>query len=137
MKQCSLCKQLKEQTEYNKKKATKDGFQSVCRECNKIISKTYYQANREKHLKQITIRRRQTILKNKEYVNALKKLPCTDCKLTFPPCVMDFDHLRDKNKIISKMIRSNSLEQIKLEISKCELVCANCHRIRTHARRQS
>jgi len=51
---------------------------------------------------------------------------------------MDFDHLpgEDKVKYISKMVaRSWSLAKIDAEIAKCELVCANCHRIRT-ARRQ-
>ena len=30
-----------------------------------------------------------------------------------------------------------SLEDIKKEIEKCEIVCSNCHRIRTHKRRNN
>ena len=45
---------------------------------------------------------------------------------------MDFDHLRDKKMNVSRMINSPySLEEIINEISKCDLLCANCHRRRT------
>ena len=73
----------------------------------------------------------------KEYVDKLKLSPCMDCKQTFHPIAMDFDHVRGiKVKAISQMINNGfSLEKIKIEIEKCELVCSNCHRIRTYERR--
>ena len=76
---------------------------------------------------------------NSEYVNALKAQPCVDCGNCYLPCVMDFDHVRgEKTKNIAFMlINDTSLEKIKEEIEKCELVCSNCHRIRTHQRRYS
>jgi hypothetical protein len=50
---------------------------------------------------------------------------------------MDFDHLSDKIMAISKMIHETfSLERIKKEIEKCELVCVLCHKNRTHQRLQ-
>ena len=49
--------------------------------------------------------------------------------------ILDFDHLKDKKYNISRMIHDGfSWAAIKKEISKCEVVCANCHRIRTHDR---
>ena len=49
---------------------------------------------------------------------------------------MDFDHRDRKTKLtnINRMInyRSYSKEKILEEIEKCDLVCANCHRIRTY-----
>lgn len=61
--------------------------------------------------------------------------PCMDCGGTFPPECMDFDHLRDKVKNVSAMIyASRPWNEIEEEMSKCELVCANCHRIRTKRR---
>lgn len=49
---------------------------------------------------------------------------------------MQFDHLRDKKANVSNMIRSDySWEAIKLEILKCEVVCANCHAVRTKTRK--
>jgi hypothetical protein len=48
---------------------------------------------------------------------------------------MDFDHIRDKRQIISSMCQDYSPESIIAEIQKCELICANCHRIRTRKKK--
>lgn len=73
----------------------------------------------------------------KQYL-ALKDKPCTDCGQRFPHYVMDFDHARGTKEFsISNKGRDLSLEALTREISKCDLVCANCHRIRTHNRRCS
>lgn len=56
---------------------------------------------------------------------------CIDCGGVFPECVYDFHHLGDKEAHVSTMIKENrKLEAILNEASKCELLCANCHRIR-------
>jgi hypothetical protein len=39
--------------------------------------------------------------------------------------------------IADAMRKSMSLRRVMAEIAKCELVCANCHRIRTYLRAQS
>lgn len=71
----------------------------------------------------------------KQRLKAIKeKSGCTDCGEK-NHIVLDFDHLKDKKYNISRMIHDGfSWEAIKKEIAKCEVVCANCHRIRTHAR---
>lgn len=63
-----------------------------------------------------------------------KNKPCIDCGGVFHFSVMDFDHVNG-NKVfaISKNPLRN-IESIKREIEKCEVVCANCHRIRTFRR---
>jgi hypothetical protein len=49
--------------------------------------------------------------------------------------MLDFDHLRDKKYNVSRMIHDGfSWKAIQKEIEKCEVVCANCHRLRTHNR---
>ena len=50
---------------------------------------------------------------------------------------MQFDHLGDdKDKAVSSMAASPvKLERLKAEIDKCEIVCANCHAVRTYQRR--
>ena len=59
---------------------------------------------------------------------------CADCGQT-NHIDLDFDHLKDKKYNISRMIHDGfSWAAIKKEISKCEVVCANCHRIRTYNR---
>lgn len=59
---------------------------------------------------------------------------CVDCG-EYNHIVLDFDHLKDKKYNISRMIHDGfSWAAIKKEIAKCEVVCANCHRIRTYNR---
>lgn len=73
----------------------------------------------------------------REIVWAKKSKPCADCGGSFPPYVMDYDH-RDGSQKISAVSNLLSLrkpiEEIEAEIAKCDLVCANCHRLRTHKR---
>jgi hypothetical protein len=78
-------------------------------------------------------RRRQVdILRGR--VDALKRSPCADCKRKFHPVVMDFDHLdpSKKSEDVARMVgRAASWKAVVSEIAKCDLVCSNCHRIRT------
>lgn len=62
--------------------------------------------------------------------------PCSDCDVKYPYYIMDFDHVGDdKVKNISRLAAdAPNWERILVEIEKCELVCANCHRHRTHMR---
>ncbi len=72
-------------------------------------------------------------------VNSHKNVPCADCGQWFPLICMDFDHLGDEPKEdeISTMVhRLTSEKRILAEIGKCEVVCSNCHRIRTFKRGQ-
>ena len=69
------------------------------------------------------------------YINRIKDRPCMDCGVKYPPYVMDFDHRAKQNKEINigRMIGGGwSKGKVDKEISKCDLVCSNCHRIRTY-----
>ena len=76
---------------------------------------------------------------NKLRLDAIKSsTPCVDCGACFHPEVMEYDH-RDgaqKYKAISRMM-GLSWSTIEIEMAKCDLVCANCHRMRTFNRRRS
>lgn len=66
-----------------------------------------------------------------------KRKPCTDCGQRFPLCCMDFDHLdpaQKHPKVRYRNLVMISKDLLEAEIAKCELVCANCHRIRTSKR---
>jgi hypothetical protein len=58
---------------------------------------------------------------------------CVDCGGIFPACCYDFDHLRDKAFEIGWSM-GRRIEVLKAEADKCDLVCSNCHRIRTQKR---
>lgn len=71
----------------------------------------------------------------RDFRNSCKSKPCADCQQAFPPVCMDFDHVRGKKlrNISSKKFRT--FRALQEEMSKCDLVCSNCHRIRTDRRR--
>lgn len=74
--------------------------------------------------------------KIRSYLAAIKNTSgCIDCGSMYPHYVLDFDHVRGtKIDNLSFMARWYSIEDIDKELSKCEIVCANCHRQRTHQR---
>ncbi len=57
---------------------------------------------------------------------------CKRCTQTFPPCVFDFHHTKDKSAGVSFLLEAASLIKIAEEALKCELLCANCHRLETY-----
>lgn len=65
-----------------------------------------------------------------------KSRPCVDCGGVFDPVCMDWDHLPGKSKLftISRDALTRGLEDMLDEMVKCELVCSNCHRLRTKFR---
>jgi hypothetical protein len=62
---------------------------------------------------------------------------CTDCEYRAHAEALDFDHLPEHEKAgtVSRIVSSWSWARIEAELEKCEVVCANCHRVRTAARR--
>lgn len=61
--------------------------------------------------------------------------PCSDCGNKYPPEAMDFDHVRGPKAFNIGNARSVALKALAVEIAKCDLVCATCHRLRTCERR--
>jgi len=58
---------------------------------------------------------------------------CGKCQQTFHPAVYEFHHRNpeDKDRDPSKML-TLSLERLTSELNKCDLLCANCHRLEHH-----
>lgn len=64
---------------------------------------------------------------------------CADCGYNAHGVALQFDHMDefDKKNTVSNLIRSDyGWDTIMAEIAKCEVVCANCHAIRTKERGQ-
>lgn len=81
-----------------------------------------------------------TIKEARAYIRSLKtdKL-CSDCQRPFPFYVFDFDHREPGKKVrnLASIRLSDGFfttEDIDKEVAKCDLVCSNCHRIRTFNR---
>lgn len=106
-------------------------------DCHRSYKSAHYQSNKPEYLRKNAARIAQALL----YVREIKsRTACFDCGNHFPHVAMDFDHVgvADKDRDISALIHAGvSRERLDLEIAKCELVCANCHRVRTYTRRQA
>lgn len=81
---------------------------------------------------------RRDVERARRHVRAIKDNPCVDCGGWFHFSAMDFDHVRgSKDGNVSELVaRGRSLRLIDREIAKCDLVCSNCHRVRTWTRNQ-
>jgi hypothetical protein len=107
------------------------------REYHREYIRKWYARNKELQVRRVraaTVKRRNRL---GEWIDEFKRRPCADCGGEFPPYLMDFDHVRGEklDNICGMRMRTMSREAILAEIEKCEVVCATCHRARTHARR--
>ena len=72
-------------------------------------------------------------------INSLKAGPCKDCGRVFPVECMDFDHVPDRGEKLFTLGPAGAScrpwDELRAEIDKCDVVCANCHRTRTLQRR--
>lgn len=61
---------------------------------------------------------------------------CTDCGYNTNPVALQFDHRPGEVKsfTIAAAAASRSMEAILAEVTKCDVVCANCHAIRSAGR---
>ena len=103
-------------------------------EKDRAAKRRWYENNRDVY--RIKNQRKKENLK--QIMRQHKSKPCADCGGEFPFYVMDFDH-RDANEkclSVSRLVQYMSVERLLAEIAKCDVVCANCHRIRTYERGQ-
>jgi hypothetical protein len=63
--------------------------------------------------------------------------PCADCGGVFHYSAMEWDHRPGTAKVAlvsTLVVKTNSKRRVLEEIVKCDLVCANCHAVRTFDR---
>lgn len=82
--------------------------------------------------KPIYLRRRHWLNKYKQAIG------CCDCGYNTHGVALDFDHIDPTNKSfnISHRLCNSTLKRLFLEIRKCVVRCANCHRIKTLEQKQ-
>ncbi|OGM63491.1 hypothetical protein A3A52_05085 [Candidatus Woesebacteria bacterium RIFCSPLOWO2_01_FULL_39_14] len=137
MKICSKCKKKKVLFQFYKRKTglRAGKYYEKCKSCMKVRGRKYYTENRDRQLPLANIRRRRYYREKRDFIINAKNRPCADCGNKLPSYVMDFDHRDGGDKIvdIARAVTANwSLNKIKAEIEKCDIVCANCHRMRTY-----
>jgi len=134
MKKCSICKQLKPTTEFNKNKSKKDNLNTLCRVCSNERSRQFYKEHKHQHKTVSYAARKRRENKNNQLIIEYKnKRECQNPNCTetqIEACCLDFHHKNPRNKQhnISIMKHSYSWEKIAKEIAKCIVLCSNCHK---------
>lgn len=61
---------------------------------------------------------------------------CADCGHKYPHYVLEFDHKPGFRKIdnVYRVLKRYGVDAAWAEVKKCDVVCANCHKIRTYER---
>jgi hypothetical protein len=130
-KTCSKCKANKPISEFNFRHTASGVRQSYCKECGKGLTRSHYRSNKRQYLE----RNVRSYLKRRELVREMKSRACADCGIQYPFYVMDFDHREGETKEYElNRVDRMTPRAILREIKKCDVVCANCHRERTHQR---
>jgi len=102
------------------------------REKQKEAQRRWYQNNKERQAR----RQREKRIKRREWFEEtfMKGRRCEHCAEN-DPIVMEFHHTdpTEKEDTISKMLHKlRTKEQIAVEVEKCIMLCANCHRKEHH-----
>lgn len=133
LRHCARCGHYKPVTDFHN---SITGQFSYCAECRRHYDRQYY-ADRGGVARRARQQQRAAIAR--EWAALMKlDVPCGDCGGVFPEWVMHWDHVPGHVKIgpVSGVVRSRRREVALLEMNKCDLVCANCHAIRTSQRKR-
>ena len=108
------------------------------RQYMKEYQKKHYQKNKKAYKEKAKAYNRNQRKWGRDFITRVKRMyGCVDCGIS-NPIILEFDHVRGSkvNNVADMVNQSYSLATIKEEIRKCEVRCANCHRIQTHERRK-
>jgi ribosomal protein L31 len=123
--------------DFGKDRSRASNRQAYCKPCAVDVQMAYLKSHPASAEKQKTrVQTRHDDLMRK--FNLLKAMRgCYDCGGFFPPEAMDWDHRPGTEKLfhVSDSFGTRNFESIVDEIAKCDLVCSNCHRVRTKKRK--
>lgn len=134
---CSACKEDKSEEEFNYRNKNKGIRHKRCKVCTrKESSKWNATLTPDERKHRLKSKKKSTYNRAKLYQLYLYKyLHENGCKTCGEknPIVLDFDHINPSNKLfnIADSPRKQSWKKVLEEISKCQVLCANCHRIKT------
>lgn len=131
-KRCGRCREEKPVQHFHRRRG---GYQTWCKDCRRGYDASYHRETQALRVEQKRERHAEFI----EWYMALKAdRSCADCGQSFHPAAMQWDHLPGAEKLasVADLCRKNSRKRVLEEIAKCELVCANCHAVRTFQRQR-
>ena len=132
-KKCGRCGEFKSFDQYNFRDKEHKIMRGICMECENTHKAKWYQKNRKTHIENVGNQRNRRKKDARDFVDSyLASQSCVDCGESNPN-VLEFDHIkgRKKSNIGDLVAQGYSIKAIQKEISKCEIRCANCHRIKT------
>jgi hypothetical protein len=132
-KYCSGCEQEKSFENFSFKDKMKGTRQRWCKSCLATANRSHYKNHKQEYIDRATTRNQRVIEENrKKLLEYLMQHPCVDCGNIDIRC-LEFDHVRGtKISTIARMLgKFENWNVIEAEIAKCEVRCANCHRIKT------
>ncbi len=132
MKVCRKCKIQKNDDEFNFRNKKKLIRANVCKNCSREQIRAHYLDNRSYYLNKARSRNNKLRTQTRKFIwDYLSTKKCIDCGES-NPIVLEFDHQRDKKINVSHAAKFGyDISKLKEEVSKCEIRCANCHRIKT------
>lgn len=124
MRRCPSCSIEKSFADFHKDSSSKSGYQTYCKTCvkNKNSGRNGYQSERN--------------IQRVELLAQIKlERGCADCGYNEYAVALHFDHRDSSNKVRDvTRLRNGNMEKLLAEIEKCDVVCANCHAVRTARR---
>src|SRR5262245_55990027 len=98
LKTCSICRTKKPRTAFNRRTASKDGLQTLCRKCSAVRSLRYYQSHTEEHRETTRKRRNEKRRQFKLRIDEIKqRFGCRACGESDIICI-EFHHRDPKGK---------------------------------------
>jgi 5-methylcytosine-specific restriction endonuclease McrA len=138
VKVCPKCGLQKSLDDFGPNVKRGDGLQSYCRVCRREYLREHYARNADRYRMSAAARNKRRRDAVRRIIREAKDRECADCGVRYPFYVMDFDHRVAAEKRINigrdAMRGRCSLDDLMKEIDKCDVLCANCHRARTHRR---
>lgn len=130
---CTRCQEEKEFSEFRFRDKKKGTLQCWCKKCFSIYEKDKWKKSSTRRKSNIE-KNKERRLRNKQFVfDYLADKSCEECGID-DWRVLEFDHLDRSKKsfgVSDCCSRCLSIKRIQQEISKCRILCANCHRIHT------
>ncbi len=134
MATCTVCGEDKELEAFGFRNKAAGLRHRACKTCVAAYGRQHYSANRLAYIGRNNKRSRALTLVLKEQVwQYVAGQSCVDCGET-DQVVLDFDHIdreRKRQTIYRLVHEAYSWAAILVEIEKCQIRCANCHRRRT------
>ena len=129
---CSECGVEKDITQFPIRNQNRWWRQTYCLECRSKLGASWYERNKEYQKQNAKKHRTEASALAREFIlNYLLTHPCIHCGES-NPIVLEFHHRYGKDMTVAQMVSSGyAIPKIQAEIDKCDVLCANCHRIVT------